>query len=77
MDVKLVGRLRPAPSPDPALPGFAAAVILTPVVVFAGFPSDAEGGGAPLLPGSMTVMAGRPPAGMGIFLLQGESVMTD
>lgn len=73
---ELVGRPLPEPSAGPALPGFPAAVMLVPVVVLAGLPRDAEGGGAPLFPGSTTVMAGRPPAGIGIFLLHGESVIT-
>jgi hypothetical protein len=57
-----------------ALPAFALTVILAPVVVFDGSPREADGGGAPFAPGSITTTPDLPFEGAGICLAQGESV---
>jgi hypothetical protein len=46
--------------------------MFAPVVVFEGLPSAEAGGAAPVSPCSITIMPGRPPAGMGISLAQGD-----
>ncbi len=67
----------PFGSAGPALPAFPATVMFVPVVVFDGFPSEAEGAGAPFEPGSITITPGLPNAGIGIRFAQGESAITD
>jgi hypothetical protein len=49
---------------------------LPPVVVFAGFPNEADGGEETLYPGCTVMTSGRLFIGIGISLAQGERVIT-
>jgi hypothetical protein len=49
--------------------------MFAPVVVFDGFPSAADGGGASESPFSSTVKPDLPPAGIGVDLAHGDFLM--